>query len=144
MAVSTTSGNDTASGGEAAVSRSRLWLGLVLAPAAWLIGEQLGYYATARGCEMSPGGVPLPRPSHPAATVLVIEIVAASLAAIGLLIAVRSWRATRFEDDAAKQAASGRAHFMAFTGMIASALFLLGIVWFGFPAIVVDACNQAR
>jgi hypothetical protein len=48
------------------------------------------------------------------------------------------------DDDAGKPAASGRAHFMAFTGMIASALFLLGIVWFGFPAIVVNACDQVR
>jgi hypothetical protein len=76
--------------------------------------------------------------------VLVIEIVAACVAALGLLIAARSWRATRFDGDAAKPAASGRAHFMAFTGMIASALFFIGIVWLGFPAIVVNACNQAR
>ena len=144
MSVSTTSRNDTASGGEAAVSLSRLWLGLVLAPSAWLVGEQLGYYVTARSCETSPGGVPLPRPAYPTTTVLVIEIVAACLAALGLLIAARSWRATRLDGDTAKPAATGRAHFMAFTGMIASALFLLGIVWLGFPVIVVNACNQAR
>lgn len=139
MSVST-----TPSGGEAAVSLPRLWLGLLLAPAAWLAGEQLGYYVTARSCETGPVGVPLPSPAHPTATVLVIEIAAAILAAVGLLIAARSWRATRSDDGAGTSAASGRAHFMAFTGMIASSLFLLGIVWFGFPAIVVDACNQAR
>jgi hypothetical protein len=139
MAVSTTSQNEVPR-----VSLVRLWLGLLLAPAAWLVGEQLGYYVTARGCEPGAEGVPLPSPAHPAATVLVIEIAAAILAAIGLVIAVRSWRATRADDDSGKPAALGRAHFMAFTGMIASSLFLLGIVWFGFPAIAVNACNQVR
>jgi hypothetical protein len=139
MAVSTTSQNEAPT-----VSLSRLWLGLLLAPAAWLVGEQLGYYVTARGCEPGVTGVPLPSPAHPAATVLVIEIAAAILAASGLVIALRSWRATRGDDDSRKPAASGRAHFMAFTGMVTSSLFLLGIVWFGFPAIVVNACNEVR
>lgn len=139
MAISTTGESQVPT-----VSLARLWLGLLLAPAAWLVGEQLGYYVTARGCEPGTVGVPLPSPAYPAATVLVIEIVAAVLAATGLVIAVRSWRATRADYDSGKPAAFGRAHFMAFTGMIASSLFLVGIVWFGFPAIVVNACNQAR
>jgi hypothetical protein len=33
---------------------------------------------------------------------------------------------------------------MAFTGMVTSSLFLVGIVWFGFPAIVVNACSEVR
>jgi hypothetical protein len=130
--------------GDTSVGRARLWLGLLLAPSAWFVGELLGYYITARSCDTRLGGVPLPRAAHPAGTVLVVEIVAAIVAALGLFIAVGSLRRTRLGGDAEGPAPLGRVHFMAFTGAIASALFLIGIVWLGFPAIVVNACNQTR
>lgn len=143
MSAPTTSQSGAAWRDEASVGRARLWLGLMLAPFAWLGGELLGYYITARGCDPT-GGVPLPHTSHPAPAVLVIEIVAALLAAFGLFIAVGSLRKIRLDGDAEGPAPLGRMHFMAFTGAIASGMFLIGIVWFGFPAIVVNACNQAR
>lgn len=143
MSASAMSRGEPARRGNTSVSLSRLWLGLLLAPGAWFGGELLGYYVTARACD-APGGVPLPSTSHPSAAVITIEIVAAVLAGIGLAIAVRSWRDTRFAGDASQPAASGRAHFMAFTGLIASTLFLIGIIWLGFPAIVVNACSQVR
>jgi hypothetical protein len=140
MAAPATSHDKSAWNNASSVSLSRLWLGLLLAPLAWLGGEFLGYFVTARACDV-PGGVPLPRTSHPSAAVLTIEIIAAIVAAIGLAIAMKSWRDTRSVGTAP---ALGSAHFMAFTGSISSALFLIGIVWFGFPSVVVDACNQAR
>jgi hypothetical protein len=143
MSAPVTSRSESAWHNESSVSLSRLWLGLLLAPLAWVGGELLGYYVTARACD-APGGVPFPHTSHPGAAVLTIEIVAAIVAAIGLTIAMRSWRETRSDAGGPKPAAVGRARFMAFTGSITSALFLMGIVWFGFPAIVVNACNQAR
>ncbi|HEY9226145.1 MAG TPA: hypothetical protein VIP11_05830 [Gemmatimonadaceae bacterium] len=129
--------------GESTVSLSRLWLGLLIAPIVWLGGELLGYYITARACDPT-GGIPMQSTSHPATAVLGVEIVAAALAAIGFVIALRSWRATRVAGDVTPPVSVGRAHFMAFAGTITSALFFVGILWFGFPAIVVDACNQAR
>jgi hypothetical protein len=132
------------SANSATVSPNRLWLGLALAPAAWLGGELLGYYVTARGCETAPIGVPLPSTSHPATAVVVIEILAAILAATGLVIALRSWRNTQVDGDANEPPSAGRRHFMAFTGAVTSAVFLLGIIWLGFPALVVNACSEIR
>jgi uncharacterized protein YneF (UPF0154 family) len=144
MSAPATSRSESAWRGDAPVTLRRLWLGLVLAPSAWLAGELLGYYVTARSCDTKPGGVPLPGSSHPAMAVVAIEIAVAIVAAFGLFIAVQSWRKTRGDGDTAESAAFGRAHFMSFTGVIASSLFLLGIIWLGFPAIVVNACNQVR
>ena len=143
MSAPATSRSEPVRRGESPVALRRLWLGLVLAPSAWLAGELVGYYVTARSCDASPAGVPLPGSSHPALAVVAIEIVAAIVAASGLYIAVQSCRTLR-RGVAAESTALGRPRFMAFTGLIASALFLLGIVWFGFPALVANVCNQVR
>jgi hypothetical protein len=129
--------------GRAAVGLRRLWLGLLLAPGAWVVAELLGYVMAARSCEPPGAGVPLSGSDHPATAHLIIQAAAAIVAATGLILAVGNWRATR-QGAPGEPPAPGRAHFMGFTGQIVSALFLFGILLFGFSGFVVDVCRQSR
>lgn len=124
------------------VTRARLWIGLTTAPAAWLLGELVGYYVAARGCEIA-HGIPLRAGSHPAGADLVVQAVALLTAGAGLYVAATNWRATRDPGGASGDAAAGRAHFMAMAGIVVSAVCTVGIVMFGFSSFVVNACSRA-
>jgi hypothetical protein len=121
-----------------------LWLGILLAPGGWLVGELVGYYLAARSCEPGPAGIPLAGTAYPATVHVVLELVVAIVAAFGLGIALSSWRRIRDEGEPDEPTATGRARFMAATGLVISALFLFGILLFGFSGFVVDVCSQAR
>jgi hypothetical protein len=130
--------------GSSPIRLRSLWLGLLLAPGGWLIGEIVGYYLAARSCEPGPAGIPLAGTAYPATVHVVFELVLAIVAAIGLGIALSSWRRVRDERGPDEPTAAGRARFMAVTGLITSALFLFGILLFGFSGFVVNSCSQAR
>ena len=127
------------------VAGRRLWAGLLLAPAAWLVAEIAGYYMASRGCELGRPGLPLegfaaPRVAH---VVLVVLMLVASLT--GLALAAGSWRAlSGGRGDADAPPELGRARFMALAGVLVSVLFTGGLVLFGISAFVVNACSQAR
>ena len=144
------------------VGKGRLWLAIVLAPAAWALSELVGYMFVSRSCEpwrsdLSNNG--LARPG------LVLTVVAAVmvLVSIGaLLLALGSWRtlqdrrapsdeATRVESGAQAPEAPtavdpewGRARFMAFAGIFASALCGLGILFWTMPSFLLNVCSQVR
>ena len=125
------------------VGLKRLWVGVLAAPAAWLVMEMVGYYLAARSCEPGIAGVPMLGTAHPRVTQVIIDVVAAIVALIGLATALRSWRALPQPGrDATPEL--GRAHFMAFVGVLTSVLFLGGILMFGLPPFFVNACSQAR
>jgi hypothetical protein len=125
------------------VGLGRLWFGVLAAPAAWLLMEIVGYYLAARSCEPGTGGVPLTGVSNLRTTHVILDVIALVVASIGLLTAVRSWRALP-QPRGEATAARGRAHFMAFLGVLTSVLFLGGLVLFGVPAFLVNVCSQAR
>ena len=126
------------------VGLKRLWFGVLAAPTAWLLMEVVGYYLAARSCEPGIGGVPLAGTAHPSVTQVVLDLVALVAAIAGLLVSLESWRALHPKPDAESSAEWGRAHFLAFVGVLASALFIGGIVLFGLPPFLVNACSQAR
>ena len=129
----------------APVRASRLWAGVLLAPAAWLVAELAGYYLAARSCEPVTGGVPMPGTVAPRVVQAVLAGVLALVAVAGLVLAIGNRRALEPHASASTGGTvRGRAHFMAMAGVIASALFLLGIVLFGLPPFFVNACSQVR
>jgi hypothetical protein len=129
---------------DAVVGKRRLWLGVLLAPGMWVLSELVGYYVAARSCEHGVTGVPLAGATHVLAAHTAIVVIAAIIAAIGLIIAAGNWRATRESVGADRSAAVGRAYFMSFVGVVGSALFLWGIIMFGISAFALNACSQAR
>lgn len=152
---------DAVTGGAGRATLGRLWFGLLAAPAAWAVAELAGYVLVSRSCTPGPNGLEAYGVGRPGLALVALAALTALVAAAGLYTAYGSWRAVgaaRPADDGAQQAASGstepwahaaappwgRARFMARAGIATSALFLLGIVLFGIPPALVDACSRVR
>ena len=122
------------------VANARLWAGVVLAPVAWSVAELLGYVLVARECDSGTRSMM----ANAGLTQDVVAIGLGIIAVIGLVIAVGNWRRVREPSAPNEPPAWGRAHFMALGGVIASALFVLGIVFFALPPLFLNACSQVR
>ena len=122
------------------VANGRLWAGVVLAPVAWAVAELLGYVLVARECDSGTRGTM----AYAGVTQDVVAIVLGIIAVVGLAIAVANWRRVQDSSTEGEQTARGRAHFMAMGGVVASALFVLGIVFFALPPLFVNSCSQVR
>ena len=125
------------------VANSRLWAGVALAPAAWSIAELVGYFLVARACDRGPASAV----AHAGVTQAVVAVVLGVIAVVGLVIAVGNWKGVRDTGETGETGtppAWGRAHFMALGGVIASSLFVLGIVFFALPPLFVNWCSEVR
>lgn len=142
------------------VARRRLWLGLYLAPLAWIFAWGAGYVLVARSCEGDNGmhatGLPGARWIDLAWAVLMCIV-----AGIGLAVAMSNLRESKEKprpddrlmeisagavDPEARGAVSwwGRELFMARAGVIGSAIFLGGTLLLIYPPFVLNICSQAR
>jgi hypothetical protein len=152
----------TSSGAHALPVRGRrLWLGVLSAPAAWLVALLAGYAVASRSCEPAPNGLHL-RLAVGLNVVLIVLALVLLAAALGALWmardSVRAIDGTRprktavetapHDDDGGPQpaasAAWGRARFMAAAGVLVAVLFAFGIVLFGFAPLVLSSCTQAH
>jgi hypothetical protein len=142
------------------IPRRRLWLGLVLAPGAWLVAFTVGYVIVSRSCE-GDNGMHATGVAGVRWVDLALALVMAGVAMIGLLTAVGSLREAErkcvpndlqaeIEAGALDPEARGdvpwwgRELFMARAGVIASTLFLVGTLLFAFSPLVLNVCSQAR
>lgn len=125
------------------IDHTRLWLGVLLAPGAWLVVEGLGYVVAARLCALDVLGADTTHPAAPSYVQLVICAVGFIAALCGLWISARNLRANP-APGADGTPAQGRARFMAMAGVIVSVLFAGSIVLYALPAFVLDACHRAR
>ncbi len=122
------------------ISNWRLWTGVLLAPAAWVLMELIGYYIAARGCDDG-GGIHAPGPTHPATLTVGLSVILTGVAAAALVIALGNWKHSHRSKG---QPWEGRERFMAKTGVIGSALFVVATLLFGVPALVLDVCQHVR
>src|SRR5579884_98343 len=133
----------------APVPRSRLWLGLYLAPLAWFTAWGAGYVLVARSCEGDNGmhatGLPGARWID-----LALAVVMVGVATIGLLVALANLRESKDKptlDDRQTEISAGavdpeargsvpwwgRELFMSRAGVIGSAIFLGGTLLLVYP-----------
>ncbi|HEY2376695.1 MAG TPA: hypothetical protein VGH98_12030 [Gemmatimonadaceae bacterium] len=128
------------------VSQRRLWFGVLIAPAAWIIALIVGYLLVSRGCDIAPNGL-RGRPVASPGVVQVVFGVAFTVLALGSLWAARgSYRAivasrppgqsTRVEWD--------RARFMALVGILVASIFAFGIALIAIAPLMLNACMQAH
>ena len=117
-----------------------MWTGLFAVPAAWVGQHVAGISLQIARCHDLAAGA---SPGIPVdAITLVIGIVAAVLATLGLLAAIGAWLSTRDADDDDAPPA-GRIHFMGVIGMTISPLFLAMIVMSSAGGIAIMECVQS-
>ena len=127
------------------------WTGLFGVPALWSLQTLVCYPLLAHFCY--PQRVPLAHFEVGGVwtTALVVSVVAFLGALAVGAVALHNWRATRSEhhgeDPEGEEATSvgevgeGRTRFMAFAGVMISALFLMGVLFNSAPLFVVPSCR---
>ena len=109
-----------------------LWTGLALGPAAWFVQLTLETMLLSNACY--PGDVAFVG-ALPGlyAVVLVIDMVALAVVALAALVAWRTWRRTVREKSGGGHrlmaSGDGRTRFMAMSGMIASGMMAMAVIY---------------
>jgi hypothetical protein len=107
-----------------------LWLGLLLAPIAFLINLEVAYALVPTACS-----------SRNELPVHLVHFACLLLTLYGLMTAWRSWKATGAIWPAGEGDPPARSRFMAGTGILVSAMFLLVIVAQWIPSFILDPCQ---
>jgi hypothetical protein len=107
-----------------------LWMGLLAAPAAFLLNLEVAYALVPTACASG--------------TVLIVHLVhllCLSLALAGGLVAWRTWRRIGMAWPGEEGDKVARSRFMAGSGVIGSALFALVILAQWIPSFVLSPCQ---
>lgn len=124
-------------------SRPALWFAFLGAPAAWAVNLLVGYSVQATVCNTAgPGATVLGLQTGRALPVL-FSILAACVATAGVLVGYRAWRATGTGEENPEATVPpdvGRSWFMAYGGLVSSALFLLAILLTGMVELGLSPC----
>jgi hypothetical protein len=107
-----------------------LWAGILLAPAAFLLNLEVAYAVVPRACSL---GTRLP--------VHLVHLVCLLLAAAGVLIAWRSWRATGETWPGGAGGRISRSRFMAGIGLLFSLFIVMVIVAQWIPSFMLNPCQ---
>jgi hypothetical protein len=107
-----------------------LWVGLLLAPTAFLIGLEAAYAFVPTACS-----------SRTELPVHLVHLACLLLTLYGLLTAWRSWKATGATWPGEAGDPPARSRFMAGTGLLMSAMFVLVIVAQWIPSLILDPCQ---
>ena len=122
-----------------------LWFGFFGGPAAWSIQLLINYPMAAHFCY--PQSSPLSEPTFSGlwtALITVNVLMLLTTLAAGAAAFV-TWRRARDETEGAHdpvlEGGSGRVRFMAYAGMLVSALFLLAVLMSALPLFIVPVCS---
>jgi hypothetical protein len=107
-----------------------LWIGLLLAPMAFLINLEVAYALVPTACS-----------SHNELAVHLVHLACLLLTLYGLLTAWRSWKASGATWPGEQGEPLARSQFMAGTGLLVSTIFVLVIVAQWIPSFVLDPCQ---
>ncbi len=111
----------------------RLWFPLVAPPLAFGVEGAFGWWIGAGICtSYSIASV--------RAVVAIISIVMLAVVVAGLSTGVSSYREARVT----RYAVADRVEFMALGGVLVSASFIVGLIWFGLNALFIDVCGGMR
>jgi hypothetical protein len=123
---------------ESAVSRRRLWLGVLAPPGLWAAHLLSAFFVVLASCRGGHQGV--------ARGVLLVLTGMAAVASVAAgLLSHASWRRLRDGERVAFAEARGQDEYLAGIGVYASAIFTLGILWAGTQAMVMRGlCEMSR
>lgn len=131
-----TAGNGVPHGGRD-VAATRLWAGVLLAPAAWIAQGSLGWYFGYQACTtfgVAPARV----------AVLVLSLVSLAIAVTGGGLAWTSWGRVSQTRHPGHVDGWERVEFMAAAGVLVSTMFVIGIGWATLSALLLDTCGGMR
>lgn len=126
-------------------SPGALWFGLFGAPFAWSVQELVNTPVVGHAC--FPRSEPLHAPAFAAASGVAVGVSAATavVALAALLAALHVWRSVRRGHEreawALLEVGEGRTRFMALSGILLGAVFLLGIVMHSIPIFLLPPCG---
>lgn len=135
-------------------SLTALWFGLLGAPLAWSVQTLVNFPVAAHGCypRLEPLAAPL---TNVRALGFVVSIAAIIVCAAAGSVAWRSWRRTQGEHHGGSgrgrehthqvsvlETGEGRTRFMAYAGIMTSAVFLLVSVMLAVTVFVVTPCGS--
>ena len=129
----------------AQASLASSWFALLAAPHAWALQLLIGSAITGYACY--PHDAPLAAPIWDGmrAVLYLVEAACVALCVAGGWVAWRNWRRTRHEKPGSGrrlvEGGDGRTRFMAMSGLMISALFLVAIVFSSVQLIVLGACG---
>jgi hypothetical protein len=121
-----------------------LWFGIFGAPAAWALQTIVDYSLVAHYC--FPGDSPVRSPAFGGVrgTAVAASAILVITALVAMVTAIRSWSATRHGNTAEHhellEVSEGRARFMAFAGVLLSAVFLFALLMNALPLITNSIC----
>jgi hypothetical protein len=107
-----------------------LWVGLLLAPIAFLVNLEVAYALVPTACS-----------SHHELPVHLVHLACLLLTLYGLFTAWRSWNTLGATWPSEEGDPLARSRFLAGTGLLVSALFVLVIVAQWIPSFVLDPCQ---
>lgn len=119
------------------VTVTRLWAGVLLAPAAWIAQGALGWYLGYEACTTF--GVDRARIG-----LLVLSLIALAIAVAGGSLAWNNWGAVSAVRHPAHVHGRDRVEFMSAGGVLVSVVFVIGIGWATLSALLLDACGGMR
>lgn len=129
------------------VSLAALWFGLFGAPAAWSVQTLADYATNAHGCfpRLYPLALPTIGASRMSAVLGVVSAVAVVIGAAALAVSLHSYQATRHESRGEAhellEVGEGRTRFMALSGVMLSALFLLASLVHAASVFLLAECS---
>lgn len=130
------------------VSKRALWFGILGAPAAWSAQLLVSYAVAAHRCfpRLYPFAEPERGAQELSAILLTLFFVALIIAVFALRTAITSWRSTAGETEGdthnALDIGEGRTRFMALSGILISAVFVLAMFAQGVLVLSVQPCTQ--
>ena len=122
-----------------------LWFGVFGGPAAWSLQLLINYPLMAHACY--PGKVPLGAPTSGRAWAIAVTVNALMIlvALAAGATAISMWRRSRTqlaeETKGLLENRPARTHFMAYSGMLVSALFLFALIMSAMPLFIVPPCS---
>jgi hypothetical protein len=133
-------------GSEPAVGLGPLWFGLLGGPIAWTLQQLIDYPLVAHYCFPDAARRAAPTIESLPILVTIVSVLALAIAIAALLTAIRCWRAAGGEFGENRSALTeaapppGRVRFMAFGGILASSLTMVGIVLHGGFILMLAPC----
>lgn len=129
---------------ERATGTRGLLFGLLAAPIAWAALHMFDYFVIETACRAGLLGGTFAGLTGVAWVVLAATLVALVVSVVAGVLSYRRWRATSDPQDAGElNPVEARSSFLALSGVLVSALFILLIVMTGAPVLAIAPCVGA-